>query len=297
MAKVFLGVGHGGNDPGAVANGFKESELNLAIALACRDELTRHGVIVGMSRVKEENDSLVEEINECNAFAPEVAVEIHNNAGGGDGIEVFHTYLLGKGKILAQNIIDEVVKIGQNSRGTKIKKNASGTDYFGWIRQCKAPLGAVLVECAFLDTKDIQIIDTAAEQKVMGIAVAKGILKTLGIAWVDDTAKNCSVQVNNLSKAEADELVSKLKTLGFEGVIVGEAKEETKPTFTPYTVKVDANVLNVREGAGTNYPIVASVKKGEVYTIVAESNGTGAKKWGKLKSGVGWISLDYVKKA
>ena len=32
------------------------------------------------------------------------------------------------------------------------------------------------------------------------------------------------------------------------------------------------------------------------YTIVAESNGAGATKWGKLKSGAGWISLDYCKK-
>ena len=33
-----------------------------------------------------------------------------------------------------------------------------------------------------------------------------------------------------------------------------------------------------------------------VYTIVAEASGTGAKKWGKLKSGAGWISLDYTEK-
>ena len=46
MAKVFLGVGHGGSDPGASANGFKEKDLNLSIALACRDELVRHGVNV-----------------------------------------------------------------------------------------------------------------------------------------------------------------------------------------------------------------------------------------------------------
>lgn len=84
---------------------------------------------------------------------------------------------------------------------------------------------------------------------------------------------------------------------GIGWISLDYCKEETIPTFTPYTVKVDANVLNVRKGAGTNYPIVTTVKKGQVYTIVAESDGSGAKKWGKLKSGVGWISLDYVKKA
>jgi len=29
---------------------------------------------------------------------------------------------------------------------------------------------------------------------------------------------------------------------------------------------------------------------------VAESTGKGAAKWGKLKSGAGWISLDYATK-
>ena len=180
--KVFIGAGHGGSDPGAVANGLKEKDLNLSIALACRDELDRHGVVVKMSRTKDDSESLAEKIKECNAFKPDLALDIHNNAGGGDGAEVFHHHGGGKGKKLALNILDEMIKIGQNSRGTKIKRNSSGSDYFGFIRQTNAP--AVIVECAFVDNAtDIKIIDTAAEQKIMGVAIAKGILKTLGIAY------------------------------------------------------------------------------------------------------------------
>lgn len=79
--KVFIGVGHGGSDPGAVANGFEEADLNLAIATATRDELVRHGVNVLMSRTKDEDDALDDEIKECNAFKPDLAIDIHNNAG------------------------------------------------------------------------------------------------------------------------------------------------------------------------------------------------------------------------
>jgi N-acetylmuramoyl-L-alanine amidase len=226
--KVFIGVGHGGSDSGAVANGFKEDELNLAVSLACRDELLRHGVTVGMSRTKDEADPLSDEIKECNAFAPDYAVEIHNNAGGGDGVEIYHHYGGGKGKNLAQNILNEIVAIGQNSRGLKIKKNSDGKDYFGWIRQTTAP--ACLVECAFLDNKkDIAIIDTADEQKAMGVAIAKGVLKTLDIKWQKaeppkDTNKENKiyrVQVgaySDLKNAEA--MLKKLKSAGFEGIIV-----------------------------------------------------------------------------
>lgn len=71
-------------------------------------------------------------------------------------------------------------------------------------------------------------------------------------------------------------------------------------TFTPYKVKVTASSLNIRKGAGTNYGIRGSIKDKGVYTIVGESSGTGATKWGLLKSYEknrdGYISLDYVKK-
>lgn len=58
-----------------------------------------------------------------------------------------------------------------------------------------------------------------------------------------------------------------------------------------YKVKITASSLNVRRGPGTRYQIATTVKKNEVYTIV-EENGN----WGKLKSGAGWIILNYTKK-
>ena len=58
-----------------------------------------------------------------------------------------------------------------------------------------------------------------------------------------------------------------------------------------YKVKITATSLNIRKGAGTNYGINGSVKKGQVFTIVEEKDG-----WGKLKSGAGWIKLEYTKK-
>ena len=226
--KVYIGVGHGGSDPGAVANGFKEKDLNLAIALACQDELARHGVLVKISRTKDENDTTSAKAAECNQFTPDVAVDIHNNAGGGDGAEVFYSVYGGTGKVLAENILSEVVKIGQNSRGAKTRKNSSGGDYYGWIRNTKAP--AVIVECAFVDNKtDIQIIDTNAEQIAMGVAIAKGILKTLGVAYkaqeapvkTETTGKIYRVQVGAYAvKANAEAMQQKLKAAGYDAIIV-----------------------------------------------------------------------------
>ena len=219
-ARVFLGVGHGGKDPGAVSNGFYEKDLNLSIAMACQSGLIRHGVVVGMSRTTDENDDLSEEISECNSFNPDLAIDIHNNAGGGDGAEVYHHSGGGTSKILAVNILDEIVKVGQNSRGAKVRKNASGTDYYGFIRTTKAP--AVIVECAFVDNaKDMQILDTEDERKAMGVAIAKGVLRTLGIAYKDPTTTLYRVQVGAFrNKSNAEQMLTKLKKDGYEGFIV-----------------------------------------------------------------------------
>lgn len=64
-------------------------------------------------------------------------------------------------------------------------------------------------------------------------------------------------------------------------------------TTGEYKVRVTAANLNIRKGPGTNYPVTGCIKDKGVYTITKESAGKGAKKWGCLKSGMGWISLDY----
>ena len=61
------------------------------------------------------------------------------------------------------------------------------------------------------------------------------------------------------------------------------------PAGESYTVTITTDVLRIRAGAGTNYAQVGTVRRGEVYTIV-ETQGN----WGKLKSGAGWICLDYT---
>lgn len=206
MAKVFIGVGHGGVDSGAVGgNGLKEKDLNLSIALACNEVLQRHGVNTLMSRTKDENDDLNEEIRECNAYAPDLAIDIHVNAykeNTGDGAEAYYHYGGGVGKTLAENILNEIVKIGQNSRGAKTKKNDNGRDFYGFIRMTTKP--AVIIEVAFIDhAEDIKIIDTLAEQKTMGVAIAKGVLRTLNIAYKEESSvDNTAVYKTKIAELE-----------------------------------------------------------------------------------------------
>lgn len=197
--KVYIGVGHGGSDPGAVANGYKEKDFNLDVAKACKDELVRHGVSVMISRESDATKNLSARIKECNTYNPNLAVDIHHNAGGGDGAEVYHAKNNKNDDALAQNILNEIIAIGQNSRGLKVKLLDNGNDYFGFIREIKCI--SVLVECAFIDNAtDVKIVDTLAERKAMGVAIAKGILKTLGIAYKKQTTTTTtsSIKKGNL---------------------------------------------------------------------------------------------------
>jgi len=225
MKKVFLGVGHGGKDSGAIGY-LAEKDVNLTMAVACRDFLMQNGVEVRMSRTCDENDPITDEINECNNYSPDLAVDIHNNSGGGDGFEVYYHYKGGTGKTLAENIEQEILKIGQNSRGCKVRLNDQGTDYFGFIRQTKCP--AVIVEGVFVDSQvDVQIADQLDEQKAFGVAYAKGILKTLGIEVTQSQLETSQsdklyrVQTGAFKeRANAENQVKALKQAGFNCFIV-----------------------------------------------------------------------------
>lgn len=223
MAKVFLGVGHGGSDPGAVKY-IKEKDINLKMATACAKYLRAYGVEVMMSRTKDENDPLTEEIRECNAFNPDLAVDVHNNAGGGDGFEAYHSIIGGKSLTLAKNIEAEVLLIGQNSRGVKARTNSKGYDYYGFIRQTKCP--AVICEGVFVDNaSDAAQADTDAECEAFGEAYARGILKTLGIsieiAPAQPSTEVYRVQVGAFKdKGNAEKLCTELKGKGYAAFVV-----------------------------------------------------------------------------
>ena len=179
MAKVFIGVGHGGSDPGAVGR-VVEKDAALVIALAAKAELERHGVRVGISRTKDEEDGITEEVREANAFAPDIAIEIHANAGGGDGFEAYvqTNRFAGRSRSCAKSIEERVQDLGQNSRGIKTKQGSNG-DYFAWLRNTNCP--AVLLEGFFVDTADAAAFDTTDEQQALGRAYAHGVLDYLGI--------------------------------------------------------------------------------------------------------------------
>lgn len=74
---------------------------------------------------------------------------------------------------------------------------------------------------------------------------------------------------------------------------VSSSTTSTTTQSSSFLVEIICDELNIRQKADFNSKVVGTVKKGQVFTIVEESNGLG-----KLKSGVGYISLNtkYIKR-
>ena len=174
--KVFVGVGHGGSDSGAVKY-IIEKEYTLKVAKLVAEYLKARGVEYKLSRTADVDTDMNSKVKMCNDYKPDLVIDIHFNAGGGKGFEVYRYSGGGTSLTLANNINAEVKKI-MSSRGVKTKLGSNGKDYFAIIRDTNAP--AVLLEGGFVDSKsDADFIK--ANYKKLAEAYAKGILKTLGV--------------------------------------------------------------------------------------------------------------------
>lgn len=168
---------------------------------------------------------------------------------------------------------------------------------------------AVTIECASDKTSPYAMTDAVYASLInlcVDICKRNGKSKLL---WLGDKTKTLAYNLKSdemvltvhrwfaNKSCPGDWLYSRMGDLATKVTArLGGNTTEEKSTFSSYKVKVTASVLNIRKGAGTNYALAGAIRNGGVYTIVQESTGQGATKWGKLKSGAGWISLDYTTK-
>lgn len=120
-------------------------------------------------------------------------------------------------------------------------------------------------------------------------------------SWTDAKSQKGAYKVLKNAKACADKNAG-YYVFDWNGNVVypvsvkAPEKETSNEKKVNYRVRVSIKDLNIRKGPGTNYDKTGKFTGIGVFTIVAEADGKGASKWGKLKSGAGWISLDYGKR-
>ena len=113
-------------------------------------------------------------------------------------------------------------------------------------------------------------------------------------SWDDSKTQKGAFKILDNAKKCADQNPG-YKVFDADGNVVYAPKAAEAAEKVPFLVKVSISDLNIGKGPGTDYDRVQFCPQG-VYTIVEVSDGVGATKWGKLKSGIGWLSLDFVKR-
>lgn len=209
MKKVFISAGHGGKDPGAVANNLKEKDLNLYVSMGCKEILEKAGVKVFMSRIKDEDDPVEQEVKEANSSGADIAVSFHFNAGGGDGAEFYYYGGDENGRKLASLLWNAAKGLKQNAHGT-VLKNGKELMFIN-----STYMTAVLVETAFIDSADIQLANTKAKCIKFGQAYANAILDYFNI-----NPNTFSLEIKGFKTLyDAQKAINKIKGIGYNAEI------------------------------------------------------------------------------
>lgn len=184
--KICISIGHGksakgGYDSGALGGSYQEFKIGREIGkyigevfkgYDCKADVINYDATL----------YLTERIAHVNKHGYDLAMEIHLNAAGGTGSEVYYKHKSATGKKLAGAISKSIANtFGIRNRGAKVKINPSnGTDYFGFIRSCKCE--SLLIETVFIDTaSDRKHVETAAGQKQCAEAIVKAVADFYGI--------------------------------------------------------------------------------------------------------------------
>lgn len=268
--RLLVMAGHGRNsdgswDPGAVGNGYQEANLTRELRDLIKVAADRAGVPCDVAP-DHNHYSYFKNGGQYDVSAYNYVLEVHFNASAtvdqsGDGIK--------KGSM---------VYIDQSETGHSVEDAILFNLYS--LGSCQAWDGVVVSQRQWPSGLLVQ-------SRIRAQGVSHAVLETCFISDRDDV----DWYLVNKSKIAAAIVAGIQQGFGLNYTTV----------IKPYMVKVDPasipdHALNIREWPSTDAPIAGQIREKMSLTITEEATGKGAKRWGKLKSGAGWISLDYVVK-
>jgi len=208
--KIFIDPGHGGRDPGSVANGMRESDIALDVSLELERLLIAAGLKVRLSRRSDVATSIDRRWQEANAWGADLFVSVHGNGftnADANGTEVF---IFDNGSKRAQqsrklaNILlsSFVTQRGTRNRGVRLDGQSQHSGGLGVLRNTVMP--AVLFESAFLTAgahaPDVYILRNRRNE--MAASLADGIFKYLNINPNVSVEKDDEVEEMRFQKIE-----------------------------------------------------------------------------------------------
>lgn len=268
--RMLVMAGHGRNvdgswDPGAVGCGYQEANLTRELRDLIKAAADRAGVPCDAAPDRN-HYSYFKNGGQYDVSAYNYVLEVHFNASATADQS-------GDGKMKGS-----MVYIDQSEKGHSVE-NAILSNLYS-LGSCQAWDGVVIAQRQWPSGLMVQ-------SAVRRQGVSHAVLETCFVTDQDDM----DWYLVNKSRIARAIVAGIQKGFGLNYAVV------TKP----YMVKVEPEsipdkALNIREWPSTNAPITGQIREAMSLTIVEEASGKGAKHWGKLKSGAGWISLDYTKR-
>lgn len=216
MAVVTLDAGHGGYDNGASYQGRREKEDNLNLALAVGNILQNRGVDVRYTRTEDVYQTPQRKAAIANENGSDLFVSFHRNSSPSpnqySGVQTLVYADSGPRRLLAQNINNELEKVGFTNLGISVRKDLPV------IRESDMPAG--LVEVGFINTeRDNALLD--AKFPEVAQAIADGILQTLQETGKDvratEEAGSYTIETGMFAHEDnAKDLAALLQEDGFE---------------------------------------------------------------------------------
>ena len=187
IKKVVLDSGHGGEDPGTIANGITEKDYTLKISEYIHKRLDEMGVPNKMTRTSDVTLTPSERPKKVQSFygngSDVIVVSNHINAGGGDGAEII--YALRNNDTFAKKIANEFENAGQNVRKYYQRRLPSNPakDYY-YIMRDTPNNETVIVEYGFADSIGDDISQLKNNWEKLAEAVTKAIVEYAGGKYV-----------------------------------------------------------------------------------------------------------------
>lgn len=173
--KVFIDPGHGGKDPGAVRNGVRESDVNLATALKVQAKLKAKGVDIMISRTTDVFVELKERSIMANNYGADVFVSIHYNAAGTSTVKGIETYYHENKP--AHYTYASKVHTGLINNTGAVNRGVRTADY-SVTRESN--MAAVLVEGGYLtNVSEAALVNTDAYQEKIANGIVDGVMAYL----------------------------------------------------------------------------------------------------------------------
>jgi N-acetylmuramoyl-L-alanine amidase len=235
--KIMWDPGHGGADPGAVANGLKEKDLTLKIVKYAMSYMTDNytGFEQRATRLTDVTVDLSKRDDEADKWGADAFQSIHINAGKGNGFESYiYNNLSAKSKPAAtsfQNVVNNEVLAAMRKFGDiKVHGSATKNANFAVLRETN--MTALLTENLFIDSSDSKYLKDEAFLKAVGEAHARGVAKFLGLPSKPKSQPKpvkpkeqpktiYRVQVGAFAnKVNADKLAAELKGKGYSAIVI-----------------------------------------------------------------------------